>query len=271
MEGELRRFENKNVVVTGAGGGIGRAIVTSFLNEGATVLGLDSKPGSLEGLTSQVRSQSLHVAITDLRDPDACKAAVRRSLDVLGMVHVLVNCAGIAYRVPVLEITVEQWNDVIATNLSGAFFMSQEMAKHMVSRGGGAIVNICSVDAFIAESPFAGYNASKAGLVQLTKSMAFELGHLGLRCNGVAPGFTMTPMMDYATDEATYGLYMGVIPMRRYATPAEQASVVLFLASDESSYVNGVTIRVDGGMLHGFWSDPSLVPPIPPKPATEGS
>jgi NAD(P)-dependent dehydrogenase (short-subunit alcohol dehydrogenase family) len=136
----------------------------------------------------------------------------------------------------------------------------------MVATGGGSIVNICSVDAFIAESPFADYNASKAGLVQLTKCFAFELAHRGIRCNGVAPGFTMTTMMDYTDDDATLDRYMSVIPMRRWADPEEQANVVLFLASDEASYVNGITVRVDGGILHGFWADPSLTPTIPPRP-----
>jgi 3-oxoacyl-[acyl-carrier protein] reductase len=121
-------------------------------------------------------------------------------------------------------------------------------------------VNVCSVDALVAESPFADYNTSKAGLLQLTRSMAFELAHLGVRCNAVAPGFTMTPMMDYTADVEIYRQYMSVIPMRRPATPEEQAAVVLFLASEEASYINGTVIRVDGGMMSGFWSDPRCAP-----------
>jgi 3-oxoacyl-[acyl-carrier protein] reductase len=96
--------------------------------------------------------------------------------------------------------------------------------------------------------------------------MAFELGHTGLRVNAIAPGFTMTPMMEYSKEQATWDQYMRVIPMRRFSTPEEQAKVVLFLASDDASYINGETIRVDGGELHGFWSDPSLEPPVPEMP-----
>ncbi len=256
----MHRFEGKTIVVTGASGGIGRAIVTGLLNEGGRVLALGTDEAKLGALSAELADQRLSTAVLDLRDVPAIGRCVREAIKRLGRLHVLVNCAGIAYEVPVLEISVEQWDDIIATNLSGAFFMSQAVARHMVEQGGGSIVNISSVDAFIAESPFADYNASKAGLVALTRSMAFELAHLGIRCNGVAPGFTMTPMMDNTSDQAIYEQYMSVIPMRRYAMPEEQASVVLFLASDDSSYVNGVTIRVDGGMLQGFWADPRLAP-----------
>jgi 3-oxoacyl-[acyl-carrier protein] reductase len=262
----MARFEGKHVIVTGATGGIGLAIVEAFLREGATVLGLGRRRDALAALADrgQVR---LHTAVLDLRDVEAIRKTAEEWIARLEHVDVLVNCAGVAFLTPVLEITREEWDETIATNLTGAFFLSQEVARHMVARGGGAIVNISSVDSFIAESPWAGYNASKAGINQLTRSMAFELGHLGLRCNAVAPGFTMTPMMDYAKDETTWRQYMKVIPMRRFCTPQEQAAVVLFLASDQASYINGETIRVDGGELHGFWSDPSLEPPVPEMPS----
>jgi NAD(P)-dependent dehydrogenase (short-subunit alcohol dehydrogenase family) len=266
----MERFEGKTAIVTGASGGIGRAIVAGFVREGARVLALGRNETGLRSLADELSNDRLLTTVLDVRDVPAIKRVVNDAVDRLGRIHVLVNCAGVAYQVPVLEITPEQWSDILATNLTGAFFLSQETAKHMVQHGGGAIVNVSSVDAFIAESPFADYNASKAGLVQLTRSMAFELAHLGLRCNGVAPGFTATPMMDYTAEEATYRQYMSVIPMRRSATPEEQAAVVLFLASDESSYVNGVTIRVDGGMLQGFWSDPVLAPELPERRPGEG-
>jgi NAD(P)-dependent dehydrogenase (short-subunit alcohol dehydrogenase family) len=125
---------------------------------------------------------------------------------------------------------------------------------------------VSSVDAFIAESPYADYNASKAGLSMLTRSMAFELGHLGVRVTAVAPGATVTPMLEGGFEDGVYRRYMDITPAKRYATPEEQANVVLFLASDEASYVNGVTVRVDGGMLQGFWADPRLDPPLPAGP-----
>jgi NAD(P)-dependent dehydrogenase (short-subunit alcohol dehydrogenase family) len=270
--GLMRRFEGKNVLITGAAGGIGSAIVAGFLREGAAVVAFGVTPAALERLALDCgQPPQLRTAIVDLRDPAAIKKAVLNTIEASGHLDVLVNCAGIAPMVPVLEISVEQWNDVIAVNLSGAFFMSQTAARHMVDRGGGSIVNIASLDAFVAESPYADYNASKAGLVQLTRSMAFELGHLGVRCNGVAPGFTVTPMMDYALVDEAYAQHMGLNPMRRPATPEEQAKVVLFLASDDSSDINGETIRVDGGTMQGFWSDPRLAPPVSPRPERHGA
>ncbi len=265
-EDGMRRFDGKTVIVTGAAGGIGAAIVDGFLREGATVVGLGRRQEALDALAAAHPGAPLQTGVVDLLDADAIAEAAADWIERLGRVHVLVNCAGVALAAKVLDITLDQWNETIQTNLTAAFLLSQALGRHMVEQGGGAIVNISSVDAFIAESPWAGYNASKAGLNQLTKSMAFELGHLGLRCNAVAPGFTMTPMMDYSQHEDVWRQYMRVIPMRRFATPAEQASVVLFLASDEASYINGETIRVDGGELHGFWSLPDLEPPVPDMP-----
>jgi 3-oxoacyl-[acyl-carrier protein] reductase len=262
----MGRFDDTHVIVTGAAGGIGTSIVDRFLDEGARVVAIVHKR-QLESLSAGRPAARLDTLVLDLRDPEAIAACMAQAAAIFGdRFDVLVNCAGVARAAPILDMTVEQWDDTLDTNLRGAFLMSQEAARRMVKTGGGNIINICSVDAFIAESPYADYNASKAGLVQLTKCVAFELAHMGIRCNAIAPGFTMTPMMDYTADDATYEQYMSVIPMRRWAVPEEQANVVLFLASSESSYINGVTIRVDGGILHGFWADPSLTPPIPERP-----
>lgn len=265
----MRRFEGRNVVVTGATGGIGRAIVTAFLAEGARVLGFGSRDESVAALREELDHERLAVAALDLRDRDAIVAAAREAVTAMGRVHVLVNCAGVAFEVPVLDIGDAQWDEVIAVNLTAPFVLSRELARHMAASGGGCIVNVSSVDAFIAESPYADYNASKAGLSMLTRSMAFELGHLGVRVTAVAPGATVTPMLEGGFEEPVYGRYMGITPAKRYATPEEQANVVLFLASDEASYVNGVTVRVDGGMLQGFWADPRFDPPTPARPADE--
>jgi NAD(P)-dependent dehydrogenase (short-subunit alcohol dehydrogenase family) len=134
----------------------------------------------------------------------------------------------------------------------------------MVERGGGSIVNVASIDAFVAESPSAHYMASKAGLVLLTKSIAFELGHRGIRCNAVCPGFTKTEMTGGDLTPQFWDAYMRRIPLRRPADPSEQAAVVLFLASEEASYINGEAIIVDGGQLSGFWYYPDDEPPVPP-------
>lgn len=258
----MGRFEGRNVIVTGGSSGIGRAIVLAFAAEGATVCAAARSAERLAEVVAAAPAGRVEARILDVRDIPEVRYAVREWTEKKGRLHVLVNCAGIAPEVPVLDITPEQWHDVLATNLTGAFFAAQEAARHMAAEGGGVIVNISSVDAAIAESPYTDYAASKAALSQLTKCMAFELAHLGVRCVAVAPGLTATPM-GFTDDDETYRLYMEAIPMRRPAQPEEQAAVVLFVASDEASYVTGVTVSVDGGMLHGLWARPGLRPPVP--------
>ena len=267
----MGRFDGRNAIVTGASSGIGRAIAVAFADDGAHVVAVGRNESRLLETKSQAPAGSVETLVLDVSDYDAVQREVQQLVEELGHIHVLVNCAGIAPQTGVLDISREQWEQVIATNLSGAFYMSQASARNMVERGGGVIVNISSANSFVVESPYADYNASKAGLNQLTTSMAFELGHLGIRCVCVAPGMTMTPMMDFTHDQATYRHYMELIPLRRAAAPREQAGVVLFVASDEASYINGVTIRVDGGIMHGFWADPRLAPPVEPFDAESDS
>jgi NAD(P)-dependent dehydrogenase (short-subunit alcohol dehydrogenase family) len=193
----------------------------------------------------------------DVRHTDDLIQGLDRHLTENGQVDVFVNCAGIAFAESILEISADSWQETLATNLSAVFFASQWAIKQMVPRGRGAIVNIASVDAFVAESPAAHYCASKAGVVMLTRCFAYEVGHLGIRVNAVAPGFTATPMTmggGASEDEAFFREYMQRIPLRRPSLPSEQAQVVLFLASTDASYINGETIVVDGGQLTGFWS-----------------
>jgi NAD(P)-dependent dehydrogenase (short-subunit alcohol dehydrogenase family) len=133
-----------------------------------------------------------------------------------------------------------------------------------VDHGGGSIVNVASIDAFVAESPSVHYMASKAGLVILTRCIAFELGHLGVRCNAVCPGLTRTEMVASDLTPEFFNAYMRRIPVRRPAEPNEQAAVLLFLCSEEASYINGEAIVVDGGQLAGFWYYPDDEPPVPP-------
>ena len=189
---------------------------------------------------------------------------VAEAIELLGGLDILVNNAGVSYTEPFLDVTEGRWAQTLATNLSGPFFAGQAAARHMVAHGGGSIVNVASIDAFVAESPSAHYMASKAGLVLLTRSIAFELGHLGVRCNAVCPGFTRTEMTSGDLTPEFWNAYMRRIPMRRPAAPEEQAAVVLFLCSDGASYVNGEAIIVDGGQLSGFWYYDQDAPPVPP-------
>ena len=260
----MRRFDEKIVIVTGAAQGMGREFSWRFAEEGAHVVGVDINAEGLAETLAEGPAGRIEPLTLDVSDPAAVQAAVRGVAERHGRIHVLVNAAAIAPMVGVLDITPEQWQRVIDVNLNGYFYMSQAAARNMVEHGGGVIVNISSCNSFIVESPYADYNAAKGGVNLLTQSMAFELAHRGVRCVAVAPGMTMTPMMDFTDDQDTYRSYMQKIPLRRPALPRDQANVVLFLASDEAAYVTGITIRVDGGIMQGFWADPQMAPPIVP-------
>jgi NAD(P)-dependent dehydrogenase (short-subunit alcohol dehydrogenase family) len=259
------RFEGKKAIVTGGSSGIGRATALAMVSEGASVVAVGRDEAKLSAVRSEASDpERLDVIVADVSLPDQARQMVITAGERLGGVDVLVNNAGVAYLESLFDITEETWDRTLATNLTGPFWASREAARLMMESGGGAIVNVASTDAIVAESPLAHYNASKAGLVLLTQSFAHELGHLGIRCNAVAPGLTDTPMLEDDLDSDEFRReYVRRIPLRRVAMPEEQARVILFLASDESSYVNGETIVVDGGQLKGSWYFPEMAPPVP--------
>jgi NAD(P)-dependent dehydrogenase (short-subunit alcohol dehydrogenase family) len=259
-EAAERRFEGRHVIVTGASSGIGRTTALAFAAEGAQVLAVARRADRLDELAEE-SGGAIVPAPVDVRDRGALRALVA-SAARRGRIDVLVNNAGVAYIQPFLDVSEERWDETLETNLTAAFVASQEAARHMIAHGGGSIVNVGSIDAFVAESPFGAYGASKAGVVSLTRSIAFELGHLGVRCNAVCPGMVQTEMTEGDLSPSFTASYYRRIPVRRFSTPAEQAHVILFLASDAASYVNGATINVDGGQLSGFWYLPELEPPL---------
>lgn len=264
------RFDGRNVIVTGGARGIGRAIVEAFLAEGASVIAMDVLADELEVMRSDQSSPDRVTVIpVDLADMDAARDACAEAIERAGRIHVLVNCAGVMPSGPFLDIPQEVFDHTIAINSRAPFATMQVMGRHMVEQGGGAIVNIASANAFKNESPEAVYNASKAALVALTKAAAHELGHLGVRANCVAPGQTLTTEKGARThtdpEQARIQReYVRRIPLRRAGRPPEQAAAVLFLASDDASFVSGETLIVDGGELGGGdWYDHALAPPIP--------
>jgi NAD(P)-dependent dehydrogenase (short-subunit alcohol dehydrogenase family) len=269
-----RRFEGRRVLVTGASSGIGEATAVAFAREGATVVALARREERLRALASAAVAEGvagrIEVAAVDVRNRTDLRAVVA-GVAADGGLDVLVNNAGVAHQQGILDVSDADWDLTIETNLTSAFVASQEAARHMVERGAGSIVNVASIDAFVAESPFGAYCASKAGLVMLTRCLAFELGHLGVRCNAVCPGMTVTEMTTGDITPAFEQAYRARIPMQRFSTPGEQANVVLFLASDEASFVNGSTIDADGGQRAGFWysSGPGPAPEQARLPAPE--
>jgi 3-oxoacyl-[acyl-carrier protein] reductase len=259
-------FAESNIIVTGAARGIGRAIVEGFVAKGATVLAVDVDATGLDTLAAG-HPGAVSTLVADLGNPAEARGMIVTAVERMGRIHVLVNNAAVMPSRPILDIEEAEWREVWDVNVGGPFWATQAVARHMIEAGGGgAVVNIASANAFRVESPEAHYNASKAALVMLTRSFAHELGHHGIRFNCVAPGETVTDeeaaSMSHE-DVALERTYVERVPLRRVAHAAEQAAAVLFLASDEASFVNGHTLVVDGGELTGDWFDPADRPTVP--------
>jgi NAD(P)-dependent dehydrogenase (short-subunit alcohol dehydrogenase family) len=257
------RFAGRAAVVTGAAQGIGRAIADAFVDDGAEVLGVDLREAS-----------GVRTIVADLEDVEVCERVIPDAVERLGRVHVLVNCAGVQPDGPALQVEPDVFDGTFAVNTRAPFLLMQGAVRHFMDAGGpppdgdglgGSIVNIASANAIRNESPESIYNASKAALVALTTAFAHEFGHLGVRVNCVAPGETITPEEDGSMSpdaRAVLREYLRRVPMRRAGRPSEQAAAVLFLASDEASFITGHTMVVDGGELSGDWYDPRDAPPL---------
>jgi NAD(P)-dependent dehydrogenase (short-subunit alcohol dehydrogenase family) len=263
------RFEGKNALVTGGASGIGLAIADALLAEGARVLVADRDRAGLEALPGKLGSADrLETIEVDLAEPGAASGLGERAEAEFGPLDVLVNNAGLMQQTPVLEISEAEWDRLFAVNVRAVFFLTQSVARAMAARGRGAVVSVASVNALRTESPEAHYNATKAGIVAIMRSFANELSHHGLRFNCVAPGETVSAAEAAAysdEDRARTREYLLRVPLRRVSRPDEQAKAVLFLASDDASYVNGHTLVADGGELTGDWYDTAERPPVPDR------
>jgi NAD(P)-dependent dehydrogenase (short-subunit alcohol dehydrogenase family) len=249
----MRGLSGKGVLVSGGSRGIGLAAARRFLEEGCRlfVSGLDGAEvelavKELDPSGERVRGRGADVA--DERDVDELVHEAEAFLDG---VDVLVNNAGTAERTSFVDIATERWDAVVDVNLRGQFLVAQRVARGMIERGrGGAIVNMASTNALEGEAGYAHYNASKGGIAMLTRTMAVELGPLGIRVNALCPGKISTPLQGEAEDAAyTERFVRDRIPLRRSGTPEEVAAAYAFLASEESSFITGELLVVDGGQL----------------------
>ncbi len=229
-------LENRVVLVTGAASGIGREIAERFAREGARVTGFD-----------RVGEVAIH---GDVRSPADAERAVGQVVESEGRIDVLVNSAGVREIGDVYTLPTDEWDNVIAVNLSGTFYCCQAAARRMRESGGGVIVNISSVGGLIGLARRPAYTAAKHGVIGLTKSLARDLGPAGIRVNAICPGLIRTPLTEqyFAEDAFEEGLRT-VVPQGRAGLAADVADAALYLASDQSAYVNGVALTVDGGWL----------------------
>ena len=235
-------------LVTGAARGIGLATASRFLAEGWRVALLDIDAQTLAAAHERLALPGDTMAVAcDVAEPDQVTAAVEAVAARFGRIDALVNNAGIADFRPILETDYETWSRILAVNLTGPFLCTQACAPVMLAGGGGAVVNIASISGFRASTLRVAYGTSKAGLMQLTRQQAAELGEMGIRVNAVAPGPVDTAMAKQVHTAEIRAEYRQAIPLGRYGTEEEIAEVVFFLASDRASYVNGQIVAVDGG------------------------
>jgi NAD(P)-dependent dehydrogenase (short-subunit alcohol dehydrogenase family) len=245
------RFSGRGALVAGGGSGIGLATAERLLREGARVVINGRDRTRLDAALSELEGLGAVSAIAgDIGDEGDVGRVVAQATERLGRIDVLVNSAGIdGAGVSVLDLTTEGWRRVLDINLTGAFLLAQAVARTM-GDGGGAIVNVASLNGLAAEPHFADYNTAKGGMLLLTKSLAVDLVERKIRVNAVCPGYILTPMTEqYAADPQTAGAIRAAIPMRRFGDPAEVAGAIAFLASDDASYITGATLVVDGGRL----------------------
>jgi len=241
----MRGLDGKRVVVTGGTSGIGEATSRRFLEEGARVVAL--AVGEEEVATAPQRLPGLAAALRcDVADETAVAAAFAGVDDVLGGVDVLVANAGISIRKPFLEIEEADWRRVLDVNLTGVFHCAQQAARRMVAGDGGAILMTASTNGLTGHENYADYNASKAGVILLARTMALELAPT-VRVNAVCPGYVLTPMQKAEYTAEMLAEVDASIPLGRHAKPEELAALYAFLASDEGAYFTGAVISMDGG------------------------
>jgi 3-oxoacyl-[acyl-carrier protein] reductase len=253
------RLEGKIAIITGGASGIGREIARVFAVEGARIVVADiNEAGARETAADIVSAggQALCVPV-DISDPRRVRALVDETVGRYDGIDILVNNAGVALNRPFLETTLEEWNRLLDVVLTGTFLCSQAAARVMVPRRSGTIINIASVSGQRGAQGRAAYGAAKAGVIQLTRIMAVELAAAGLRVNAISPGPVVTDQSNGTHTAATRQSYLDRIPLHRYGERHEIAAAALFLASDESTFIQGHVLNVDGGFhAAGLMFDP---------------
>ncbi len=243
--------ENKTVFVTGASRGIGKEVALKFAENGYNiVINYVSSKTNVEELKEEFESKGVKAFImqADVTDKDAIETLVKKAIEEFGSIDVLVNNAGITKDNLLMRMSDEEFDKVIEVNLKGTYVVTKAVTKYMIKKRKGSIINLSSVVGVAGNAGQCNYSASKAGIIGFTKSVAKELASRNIRSNAVAPGFIETDMTAVLSDEVKENIH-NQIPLKRMGSAREVANLIYFLGSDESSYITGQVINVDGGMV----------------------
>ena len=252
MATDLLSLEGKTAVITGGTSGIGRALSLGLADAGADVIATARRQAQVDSTADEIESRgrkTLRIP-SDVCDRTSLEAVAAATLAAFGKVDILVNCAGIIRRTPTLTVPEEEWNNILDTNLTGTLRACQVFGKLMLERGYGRIVNIASLNSFVALTEVAAYAASKAAVASLTRSLAVEWSKKGVTVNAIAPGVFVTELNQKLLNSTPRGQELLMrTPMGRFGKTEELIGAAVFLASDGSSFVTGQTLPVDGGFL----------------------
>jgi len=247
----MGKLDGKVAIVTGASGGIGRAIAAALAAEGASIAAHYASnreaAETLVGTISEGGGKASSIQ-ADLAEPEGAQRLVTATLEAFGKIDILVNNAGILRDTLVLRMKDEDWQAVLDTNLSSAFYCTKAVLRELVRQRGGRIINIASVVAETGNAGQANYVAAKAGMIGFTKAVAREVASRGITVNAVAPGFVETRMTGHLSPEQVK-MHLEQVPLGRAGKPEEIAAAVVFLASDDASYITGQVLNVDGGLV----------------------
>jgi len=253
MPSVLKQFDlsGRLALVTGSSAGIGLALAQGLAGAGAAVVLNGRRADKLDEAAAALRAQgaTVHAMPFDVGDAAAVAAAVARIEAEIGEVDILINNAGMQRRAPLQDFAQEDWRELMRTNLDSVFIVGQAVARHMIPRGRGKIVNICSVQSELGRPGIAPYTASKGAVKMLTKGMAIDWGPYGLQVNGLGPGYFKTELNQALVDNPEFSAWLiGRTPSRRWGDVEDLVGAAVFLASDASRFVNGHILYVDGGV-----------------------
>ena len=250
MKDSYFRLDGAVALVTGANRGLGKGLALEIAQAGADVALVDITIGNLDEIAEQVRRSGRNALKhqADITVETEVFSMVQKVVAELGRIDILINCAGVAHRVPAHETTLDVWQETINVNLQGVFLCGREVGRQMIRQNSGAIVNIASINCAVARPNLSAYGASKAGVMQLTRCWALEWAPYNIRVNAVAPSFLKTEMTENLfNDPAVFRRLVDSTPLQRIGTIDDIAAPVIFLASEGASYITGQTLFADGG------------------------